>query len=208
MAKYTGADCKICRREGCKLFLKGERCLTKKCSFERRPNVPGVHGAARKKLTEYGLQLREKQKVKRAYGLQEKQFRGYYDKAKKMEGIAGENLLILLERRIDNVVYRLGLANTRRQARQIVRHGHIAVNGKRLDIPSAMTYVGDVITVMENSRSKEYFKGMEETLATKAVPAWLIQDAQNLGGKVDRFPTREEIDVPIEEHLIVELYSK
>ena len=161
-----------------------------------------------RKKSEYGIQLTEKQKAKFIYGVLEKQFRGYYDKAKKMEGIAGENLLILLERRIDNVVYRLGLANTRRQARQIVRHGHIAVNGKRLDIPSAVTYVGDVITVMENSRGKEYFKGMEETLATKAVPAWLIQDAQNLGGKVDRFPTREEIDVPIEEHLIVELYSK
>ena len=161
-----------------------------------------------RKKSEYGIQLTEKQKAKFIYGVLEKQFRGYYDKAKKMEGIAGENLLILLERRIDNVVYRLGLANTRRQARQIVRHGHIAVNGNRLDIPSAMTYVGDVITVMENSRGKEYFKGMEETLATKAVPAWLIQDAQNLGGKVDRFPTREEIDVPIEEHLIVELYSK
>ena len=161
-----------------------------------------------RKKSEYGIQLTEKQKAKFIYGVLEKQFRGYYDKAKKMEGIAGENLLILLERRIDNVVYRLGLANTRRQARQIVRHGHIAVNGKRLDIPSAMTYVGDVITVMENSRGKEYFKGMEETLATNAVPAWLIQDAQNLGGKVDRFPTREEIDVPIEEHLIVELYSK
>ena len=161
-----------------------------------------------RKKSEYGIQLTEKQKAKFIYGVLEKQFRGYYDKAKKMEGIAGENLLILLERRIDNVVYRLGLANTRRQARQIVRHGHIAVNGKRLDIPSAMTHVGDVITVMENSRGKEYFKGMEETLATKAVPAWLIQDAQNLGGKVDRFPTREEIDVPIEEHLIVELYSK
>ena len=161
-----------------------------------------------RKKSEYGIQLTEKQKAKFIYGVLEKQFRGYYDKDKKMEGIAGENLLILLERRIDNVVYRLGLANTRRQARQIVRHGHFAVNGKRLDIPSAMTYVGDVITVMENSRGKEYFKGMEETLATKAVPAWLIQDAQNLGGKIDRFPTREEIDVPIEEHLIVELYSK
>ena len=161
-----------------------------------------------RKKSEYGIQLTEKQKAKFIYGVLEKQFRGYYDKAKKMEGITGENLLILLERRIDNVVYRLGLANTRRQARQIVRHGHSAVNGKRLDIPSAMTYVGDVITVMENSRGKEYFKGMEETLATKAVPAWLIQDAQNLGGKIDRFPTREEIDVPIEEHLIVELYSK
>ena len=163
---------------------------------------------AYRKKSEYGIQLTEKQKAKFIYGLLEKQFRGYYDRAKKMEGITGENLLILLERRIDNVVFRLGLANTRRQARQIVRHGHIAVNGKRLDIPSALVKAGDVISVMEGSRSKEYFKGMAETLAGKTVPAWLIQDAENLGGKVDRYPTREEIDVPIEEHLIVELYSK
>lgn len=163
---------------------------------------------ANRKKSEYGIQLTEKQKAKFIYGLLEKQFRGYYDRAKKMEGITGENLLILLERRIDNVVFRLGLANTRRQARQIVRHGHIAVNGKRLDIPSALVKAGDVISVMEGSRSKEYFKGMAETLAGKTVPAWLIQDAENLGGKVDRHPTREEIDVPIEEHLIVELYSK
>ena len=159
---------------------------------------------ANRKKSEYGIQLTEKQKAKFIYGLLEKQFRGYYDRAKKMEGITGENLLILLERRIDNVVFRLGLANTRRQARQIV----IAVNGKRLDIPSALVKAGDVISVMEGSRSKEYFKGMAETLAGKTVPAWLIQDAENLGGKVDRYPTREEIDVPIEEHLIVELYSK
>lgn len=163
---------------------------------------------ANRKKSEYGIQLTEKQKAKFIYGLLEKQFRGYYDRAKKMEGITGENLLILLERRIDNVVFRLGLANTRRQARHIVRHGHIAVNGKRLDIPSALVKAGDVISVMEGSRSKEYFKGMAETLAGKTVPAWLIQDAENLGGKVDRYPTREEIDVPIEEHLIVELYSK
>ncbi len=163
---------------------------------------------ANRKKSEYGIQLTEKQKAKFIYGLLEKQFRGYYDRAKKMEGITGENLLILLERRIDNVVFRLGLANTRRQARQIVRHGHIAVNGKRLDIPSALVKAGDVISVMEGSRSKEYFKGMAETLAGKTVPAWLIQDVENLGGKVDRYPTREEIDVPIEEHLIVELYSK
>lgn len=163
---------------------------------------------ANRKKSEYGIQLTEKQKAKFIYGLLEKQFRGYYDRAKKMEGITGENLLILLERRIDNVVFRLGLANTRRQARQIVRHGHIAVNGKRLDIPSALVKAGDVISVMEGSRPKEYFKGMAETLAGKTVPAWLIQDAENLGGKVDRYPTREEIDVPIEEHLIVELYSK
>ncbi len=161
-----------------------------------------------RKKSEYGIQLTEKQKAKFIYGILEKQFHGYYDKAKKMEGITGENLLILLERRIDNVVFRLGLATTRRQARQIVRHGHIAVNGRRLDIPSALIKSGDVVSVMENSRSKEYFKGMEETLAGKAVPAWLVSDPSILGGKVDRFPTREEIDVPIEEHLIVELYSK
>ena len=165
-------------------------------------------GQMRKKKGEYALQLAEKQKVKFVYGILERQFRSYYEKATRMPGKAGENLLILLERRIDNVVFRLGLANTRRQARQIVRHGHIAVNGKRLDIPSALVRVGDVVTVMENSRAKEYFKGMDETLATKAVPAWLVLDAANVSGKVDRFPTREEIDVPIEEHFIVELYSK
>lgn len=190
--------------------------VLKRCrSLELTPAFLGIskesHRQAKRanrKKSEYGIQLTEKQKAKFIYGLLEKQFRGYYDRAKKMEGITGENLLILLERRIDNVVFRLGLANTRRQARQIVRHGHIAVNGKRLDIPSALVKAGDVISVMEGSRSKEYFKGMAETLAGKTVPAWLIQDAENLGGKVDRYPTREEIDVPIEEHLIVELYSK
>src|SRR5574344_2653538 len=161
-----------------------------------------------RKVSEYGMQLKEKQKAKFIYGVLEKQFRSYYDKAKTMPGVTGENLLGLLERRIDNVVFRLGLASTRKQARQIVRHGHITVNGKRLDIPSALVKANDVVTVMENSRAKEYFKGMDETLATKAVPAWLVLDAANLSGKVDRFPTREEIDVPIEEHFIVELYSK
>ena len=165
-------------------------------------------GQMRKKKSEYGIQLAEKQKVKFIYGILEKQFHAYYEKAATASGKTGDNLLILVERRLDNVVYRLGLAATRRQARQIVRHGHIAVNGKRLDIPSALVKAGDVISVMEGSRSKEYFKGMAETLAGKTVPAWLIQDAENLGGKVDRYPTREEIDVPIEEHLIVELYSK
>ena len=165
-------------------------------------------GQRRAKKSEYATQLTEKQKVKFVYGIQEKQFRNYYDKAARAEGNTGEVLLTYCERRLDNVVYRLGFANTRRQARQIVRHGHIAVNGKRLDIPSALVRVGDVVTVMENSRAKEYFKGMDETLATKAVPAWLVLDAANVSGKVDRFPTREEIDVPIEEHFIVELYSK
>jgi len=161
-----------------------------------------------KKKSEYGLQLNEKQKAKFIYGVLERQFRGYYDKAKKMEGITGVNLLVLLERRLDNVVYRMGLATTRRQSRQIVRHGHITVNGKRVDIPSALVSVGDVVAVAEASRSKEYFKGMDEKLAKVAVPAWIVMDAPTLGAKVERFPLREEIDVPIEEHFIVELYSK
>ncbi len=164
--------------------------------------------ALRRKKSEYGLQLTEKQKAKFIYGILERQFHGYYQMAKKMEGITGANLLILLERRLDNVIYRLGIASTRRQARQVVRHGHIAVNGKRVDIPSALVEAGDVITVMESSRSKAYFKGMSESLSKQAVPAWLVLDAANVSGKVDRFPTREEIDVPIEEHYIVELYSK
>ena len=162
----------------------------------------------RSKKSEYGLQLNEKQKAKFIYGVLEKQFHGYYDKAKKMEGITGTNLLVLLERRIDNVVFRMGLANTRRQARQIVSHGHIAVNGKRLDIPSALVRKGDVVTVMEGSRSKEYFKGMDEKLAAKATPAWIVLDAANVSATVDHYPTREEIDVPVEEQQIVELYSK
>ena len=161
-----------------------------------------------RKVSEYGTQLKEKQKAKFIYGVLEKQFRGYYDKAKKMQGVTGENLLGLLERRLDNVVYRLGLANTRRQARQLVTHGHIAVNGKRLDIPSALVKAGDVVSVMEGSRSSAYFKGMAETLGKSAVPAWISVDGQNLSGKVDRLPVRDEIDVPIEEQLIIELYSK
>ena len=190
--------------------------ILKRCrSLGLAPQFLGVNKESKRqpkrqnrKKSEYGIQLTEKQKANFIYGVLERQIRGYYDKAKKMEGIAGENLLILLERRIDNVVYRLGLASTRRQARQIVRHGHIAVNGKRLDIPSALVYAGDVISVMENSRSKEYFKGMDEKMAAQTSPAWLVQDTTTLGGKVDRYPTREEIDVPIEEQLIIELYSK
>lgn len=190
--------------------------ILKRCrSLGLAPQFLGVNKESKRqpkrqnrKKSEYGIQLTEKQKAKFIYGVLERQFRGYYDKAKKMEGIAGENLLILLERRIDNVVYRLGLASTRRQARQIVRRGHIAVNGKRLDIPSALVYAGDVVSVMENSRSKEYFKGTDEKMAAQTSPAWLVQDTTVLGGKVDRYPTREEIDVPIEEQLIIELYSK
>lgn len=208
MARYTEAVCRQCRREGVKLFLKGDRCYGSKCAFEVRAYAPGQHGQARKKVSEYGIQLREKQKARRIYGMLERQFHNCFVRAEKQKGITGENLLIMLERRMDNVVYRLGLADSRSQARQLVTHGHISVNGKRLDIPSALVKAGDVISVMENSRGLEYFKGMAETLAKKTVPVWMVGDAQNLGGKIDRFPTREEIDLPIEEHLIVELYSK
>ncbi len=206
MAKYTGADCKICRREGCKLFLKGERCLTKKCSFERRPNVPGVHGAARKKLTEYGLQLREKQKVKRAYGLQEKQFRGYYEKASTMRGKVGENMLSLLERRLDNVVYRMGIGASRAESRQIVNHGHITVNGKTVNIPSFLVSVDDVIAVKENKRELQMFKDLKDVKVV--MPKWLEFDNNKLSGKINALPVREDIDLNVQEHLIVELYSK
>ena len=161
-----------------------------------------------RKKSEYGNQLTEKQKLKFIYGILERQFRGIYDRAKKMDGITGENLLVLLERRIDNVVYRMGLASTRRQARQLVTHGHIAVNGKRLNIPSAVIKAGDVVSVMDSSRDKEYFKGKAEALAKQSVPAWMTLNAEKLSCTVDRFPTREEIDIPIEEHLVVELYSK
>lgn len=206
MAKYTGADCKICRREGCKLFLKGERCLTKKCSFERRPNVPGVHGAARKKLTEYGLQLREKQKVKRAYGLQEKQFRGYYEKASTMRGKVGENMLSLLERRLDNVVYRMGIGASRAESRQIVNHGHITVNGKNVNIPSFLVNVDDVIAIKENKRELAMFKELKDVKVV--MPKWLEFNSTKLAGKINALPQRDDIDLNIQEHLIIELYSK
>ncbi len=206
MAKYTGADCKICRREGCKLFLKGERCLSKKCSFERRPNVPGVHGAARKKLTEYGLQLREKQKVKRAYGLQEKQFRGYYEKASTMRGKVGENMLSLLERRLDNVVYRMGIGASRAECRQIVNHGHITVNGKNVNIPSYLVKADDVIAIKENKRELAMFKDLKDVKVV--MPKWLEFDANKLSGKINALPQRDDIDLNIQEHLIIELYSK
>lgn len=206
MAKYTGADCKICRREGCKLFLKGDRCLTKKCSFERRPNVPGVHGAVRKKITEYGLQLREKQKVKRAYGLQEKQFRGYYEKANTMRGKVGENMLSLLERRLDNVIYRMGIGASRAECRQIVNHGHIVVNGKTVNIPSFVVKVDDVVSVKENKRELQMFKDLKDVKVV--MPKWLEFDNTKLTGKINALPTREDIDMNIQEHLIIELYSK
>lgn len=206
MAKYTGADCKLCRREGCKLFLKGERCLSSKCALEKRHTVPGVHGAARKKQTEYSLQLREKQKVKRAYGLLEKQFKKYYDTANNMKGIVGENMLSLLERRLDNVVYRMGIGSSRAKCRQIVNHGHIMVNGINVNIPSYQVKVGDVITIKESKQDKEMFKQLKDVKIV--TPKWLEFDPSKLTGKVNALPQRDDIDLSIQEHLIIELYSK
>lgn len=208
MARYTEAVCRLCRREGSKLYLKGDRCYSDKCAFARRSFAPGQHGQGRKKVSEYGIQLREKQKARRIYGILERQFRNYFAKADKQKGITGENLLVMLERRMDNVVYRLGFTDSRTQARQLVRHGHILVNGKRLDIPSALVKVGDVISIAPASASSEYVKAISEKIATKTTPAWLVLDAEQMTGKVDRIPSREEIDAPIAEHLIVELYSK
>ncbi|BCS80861.1 30S ribosomal protein S4 [Anaerocellum diazotrophicum] len=208
MSKYIGPDCRLCRREGMKLFLKGDRCYTEKCAFARRPYPPGQHGQERKKLSEYGMQLREKQKVKRIYGVLETQFRRYFEMAEKMKGIAGENLLSLLERRLDNVVYRLGFASSRGEARLLVSHAHFKVNGRTVNIPSYIVKVGDVIEVDERSKSKTRFVEIKEKYANKPSPKWLEKDAENLVGKVIALPTREDIDMPIREHLIVELYSK
>lgn len=208
MSKYIGADCRLCRREGMKLFLKGDRCYTEKCAFARRPYPPGQHGQERKKLSEYGMQLREKQKVKRIYGVLENQFRRYFEMAEKMKGIAGENLLSLLERRLDNVVYRLGFAASRGEARVLVSHAHFKVNGRVVNIPSYLIKVGDVIEVREESKSSPRFAEIKEKYAKRTSPKWLEKDADNLSGKVIALPTREDIDMPIKEHLIVELYSK
>jgi small subunit ribosomal protein S4 len=206
MARYTGPSCRLCRREGEKLFLKGDRCYSDKCALSRRESAPGQHGARRGKLSNYGLQLREKQKVKRYYGLLEKQFRDLYDKAEKMSGITGENLLSLLELRFDNVVYRLGYGSSRKEARQLVSHGHFTINGKKANIPSMRLTVGDVIAVVEKSNSSAKFKELAEKAAT--TPKWLEGNADKLEGKVIALPARDDIDLPIEEHLIIELYSK
>ena len=206
MSRYTEANCKLCRREGQKLFLKGERCYSSKCAIERRNYAPGQHGQARKKQSEYGLQLREKQKAKRFYGMQETQFRNLFEKAAKKPGMTGENLLVLLETRLDNVVFRLGFASSRKEARQLVTHGHFTVNGKKADIPSMEVKAGDVIKVKEKSQSSPKFKEVKEMSIT--VPSWLSVDVEKLEGKVITLPRREDIDTPIAEHLIVELYSK
>ncbi len=206
MAKYINADCRLCRREGMKLFLKGERCTSKKCAMERRVGVPGMHPTTKKKPSEYLIQLREKQKVKRAYGLLEKQFRGYYEEAARMKGKTGEVMLSLLERRLDNVVYRLGLGASRAMARQIVNHTHILVNGKVVNIPSYQIKVGDVISVKEKSAKSELFAGIKESRVI--VPKWLEFEPAKLTGKVIALPARDDIDLTIAEHYIIERYSK
>lgn len=207
MARYTGSVCRLCRREGCKLFLKGDRCYSGKCSYVKRPVAPGVQTRSRKKVSEYGLQLREKQKVKRAYGMLESQFEKYYIIAERMKGKTGANLLQLLESRLDNVVYRLGLGDSRAQARQIVLHGHILVNGKKVDISSYFVQVGDEITLKKKLADTDKFKEIRESEA-RNMPSWLTMDNANLTGRVVAVPAREDIDLTIEEHLIVEYYSK
>ena len=205
MARYTGPSCKLCRREGTKLYLKGERCLSDKCAFNRRTSAPGQHGAAKKKLTEYGMQLREKQKAKRYYGVLEKQFKNYYDIADNQEGIAGENLLRLLERRFDNVVYRMGLANSHKEARQLVLHGHFTLNGKNANIPSILVKPGDVIAVKDTDSVK--IKELIENMGDRIAPKWLDVD-KNGSAKVVAMPERDDIDFEFNEQLIIELYSK
>ncbi|NLG86354.1 MAG: 30S ribosomal protein S4 [Firmicutes bacterium] len=208
MARYTGAVCRQCRREGIKLFLKGDRCYTGKCAIDRRGYAPGQHGQRRKKISEYGIQLREKQKARRIYGVLERQFARYYDIASRSKGVTGETLLVLLESRLDNVVYRLGFARSRAEARQLVRHGHFAVNGRKVSIPSFRLRAGDIVSVREGSRSLPLFQELAEVAAARTVPAWLEAVPAELKGTVIRLPEREEIDVPVQEHLIVELYSK
>ena len=208
MARYKDEQCRICRREGQKLFLKGARCYTDKCSITRRNYAPGQHGQKKKKLSEYGTQLREKQKTKAFYGVQEKQFRKYFEMASNKKGVTGEELLTILESRLDNVVYRLGFGSSRAQARQLVNHGHFEVNGKKVDIPSYLVKAGDVVSVREIRKDNKTIQENVEVNASRPVPAWLEKDNEKLTGKVIRLASREDVDIPVEEHLIVELYSK
>ena len=208
MARYTGAVCRLCRREGQKLFLKGDRCYTDKCALTNRAYPPGQHGQGRSKSSEYGQQLREKQKTKRYYGVLESQFKGYFEKAAKKSGRTGENLLSLLETRLDNVIYRLGFAMSRAEARQLVNHGHFTVNGRKVDIPSFLVKPGMVISVKDKSRNSVKIKANTEANSFRQPPGWLEYDQLNLIAKVSAMPSREDIDLPVEEHLIVELYSK
>ncbi len=208
MARYTESVCRLCRRENLKLFLKGERCYTDKCAIERRNYPPGEHGQGRPKFSEYSIQLREKQKVKRIYRLMESQFRRTFDQASRIKGITGETLLVFLERRLDNVTYRLGFASSRAEARLLVRHGHILVNGKRLNIPSYQVRVGDVISVKEQSRQMARILTAMEGVQRRGVPDWAELDRENCSGRIKILPTRSDITMPINEKLIVELYSK
>jgi len=208
MARYSGPLCKLCRREGEKLFLKGSRCYTEKCSIERRKYAPGEHGQNRGKLSDYGIQLREKQKVRRIYGVMENQFRNYYEKASKMKGVTGEALLQLLERRLDTIVFRMGFALNRREARLMVKHRHFTVNGKRVDIPSYLIRPGDIVEVAPPSRENQTIKESLSIAEHRGIPGWLEVDLQNFRGKFLRIPSREEIQMPVQEQLIVEFYSK
>ena len=208
MARYTGPACKLCRREGKKLYLKGERCTSGKCALERRSTAPGQHGAAKKKMGEYGVQLREKQATRRYYGVLERQFKNYYAEADRKEGMTGENLLVLLERRLDNTVFRMGLAESHKEARQLVLHAHFTLNGKKVNVPSILVKPGDVIAVKETSRASAKFKTLAEALESKTAPKWLDVDKTNLQAKVVSMPAREDIDFDFNEQLIVELYSK
>lgn len=209
MARYTGSVCRLCRREGVKLFLKGDRCYSDKCAVIKRHTPPGQHGQARaRKQSEYGVQLREKQKCRRAYGVLESQFRKYYTTAANMRGVTGENMLRLLERRLDNVVFRLGFGESRAMSRQLVTHGHIRVDGKKVDIPSFLVKPGQVITIRERSRDMLQLKELREQGPSKLVPKWLELNAENLTGKIIALPQRDDIDLTLEEHLIVEFYSR
>lgn len=208
MARYKESVCRLCRKEGVKLFLKADRCYTDKCAIVKRAYGPGQHGQRRIKFSEYGLQLREKQKARRFYGIMEKQFRNYFVEADRRKGITGENLLETLERRLDNVIYRLGFAGSRPEARQLVRHGHVIVNNRKVNIPSYLIKVGDEIAVRDKSKSSPKFKEIVEAAMNKTTPQWLEVDKEELKGRVIAMPSREDIDVPLEEHLIVELYSR
>ena len=208
MARYTESVCRICRRENLKLYLKGDRCYSDKCAYERRSYPPGQHGQGRKKFSDYGIQLREKQKVKRMYGLLERQFRFYFHKAERQKGVTGTNLLVLLERRLDNVVYRMGFANSRAQARQLVRHNHFVVNGKRVNIPSYLIKENDTVEVKEKSRNIVPIAEAMEAVARRGVPQWLEMEKDKFKGTSKGYPARDELTMPIQEQLIVELYSK
>jgi len=208
LARYTESVCRLCRREGLKLYLKGDRCYTPKCAIDRRAYGPGQHGQGRKKVSEYGLQLREKQKVRRIYGILEGQFRRYFEKAEGQQGITGENLLRLLERRMDNVIFRLGLGASRNEARQLVRHGHFTVNGRKVNIPSFLVKVGDVIAVREKSKESPRVKELLERATDRTPPVWLEFEADQARARVVALPARDQIDAPVQEHLIVELYSR